>query len=300
MKSSPFALKITSTPPGDAPEWVREKWVGLTLPIAQEASSPQAFVCTDVLARPQSFLSNLLQSLLARSKYKIGYQVESRAAIEILAEKHPDAAEWWQENAPQLTKRGRYFVFQWGFGHVVTSEIQPQSDSPPGFLRLSTFPRSDDPNSIPGAPTLGFGRTALVTMTLFFAMAIAASIFFHAIEDQTTPKTHIRICNGTGDDIQSLTVGSSTIGFLLKNTMTEYRLTEKAFSYASVSAEISGRKFESNIDEKFGEVPLGSGNFTYVVSYVGQAANRRLEAQVCELSRCSCSEHATEMINVHL
>ena len=42
-KGTTFYLLVTATPPGEAPLWVREKWVGIELPLMQRWSIPAFF-----------------------------------------------------------------------------------------------------------------------------------------------------------------------------------------------------------------------------------------------------------------
>ena len=76
-------LEITATPPGQAPEWVREKWIGLEIPLNQQQ---QGLLTIGVLGgHPQN---------------SGGYQVDGKVAIELLEKKSPEAANWWRRNAP--------------------------------------------------------------------------------------------------------------------------------------------------------------------------------------------------------
>lgn len=117
-KQSP-RIHITSVPPGEAPEWVREKWVGLYLPLALRQSRPRTLPTSGVLSAPRNILSWLFALLTARFKRTTGYVVETSVAIQILEANHPDAAMWWKLNTPRLTRPGRYFVFAQEVGHVV-------------------------------------------------------------------------------------------------------------------------------------------------------------------------------------
>jgi hypothetical protein len=84
-------LLVTEVPPGEAPAWVREKWVGLKLPLAQRSSRPIRCTTSGVLTGPRSVfaaLRALLTGKLARSE---GYVVDARAALEILELAHPEA-----------------------------------------------------------------------------------------------------------------------------------------------------------------------------------------------------------------
>jgi len=105
-------------PPGEAPEWVREKWVGLSLPLSQRAGGAKTFFTAGVITGPRGFLPTILAWLTGKFSREEGYLVESRAAIEVLEEAHPDAAAWWRKNTPHLLRANRYLVFHPGAGHV--------------------------------------------------------------------------------------------------------------------------------------------------------------------------------------
>jgi hypothetical protein len=69
-----ISIRITSVPPGNAPEEVREKWVGLTLPV----------VCRNE-ERPK------------------GWAVEWNDAMEMLRKKSFGAWLWWRQNVIPMT-----------------------------------------------------------------------------------------------------------------------------------------------------------------------------------------------------
>jgi hypothetical protein len=94
-------LNISSTPPGEAPEWVREQWVGLSLPLAQQSAAPKNWPMMGVLTGHKSRVLQTLFWMLGRYPLECGYLVESRRAIEILETCHQDAATWWRQNSPQ-------------------------------------------------------------------------------------------------------------------------------------------------------------------------------------------------------
>jgi hypothetical protein len=102
-------IRITSTPPGEAPEHVRKAWVGLVLPLAVPEARTVRTV--GVLSRPKTFLGMLLAQLLGRTKRQSGFIVDADRAVEILDAHSPDAANWWRENATHSIKPGQRFVF---------------------------------------------------------------------------------------------------------------------------------------------------------------------------------------------
>lgn len=105
----PVQIRITSVPPGDAPLWVREKWLGVELTSVLGAS-PQVFRSASVLA-PPSFLASLWRLITRQSRTVNGYPVQITAAIDALGKSSPEAATWWRQNTPQLLSCHRLFVF---------------------------------------------------------------------------------------------------------------------------------------------------------------------------------------------
>ena len=116
-------LRITSVPSGEAPLWVREKWVGLSLPLAQRKAQALSLFTSGVLSGPRGFFSSIGALLAGKLERRSGFLVEARAAIAVLAKSSPEAAAWWHENTPHLLRPKRYFVFPQGVGHV--SETGP-------------------------------------------------------------------------------------------------------------------------------------------------------------------------------
>jgi hypothetical protein len=88
---------VTSVPPGEAPAWVREKWVGLRLPLRQQSKSPGTFPGAGVLTGPRGVLSSLAAWLSGSLVRQEGYLIDTLAAMEVLEGVHPKAAAWWRE-----------------------------------------------------------------------------------------------------------------------------------------------------------------------------------------------------------
>lgn len=113
-------LVITSVPPGEAPEWVREKWVGLSLPLADEAGALHSLPTVGVISHPKTRLGYYRARLTGRVRRASGYIVYSTAAIEVLERSSPEAAAWWRNHVPWVVYPGRILMFQEGVGHVET------------------------------------------------------------------------------------------------------------------------------------------------------------------------------------
>ncbi len=83
-------------PPGEAPLWVRQKWVGLDLPVARYSDRGR-FLGLGVLTMPRSWWGQWLAVARGRAEQIAGYTVEAAPAFGILGEKSPEAAAWWRE-----------------------------------------------------------------------------------------------------------------------------------------------------------------------------------------------------------
>jgi hypothetical protein len=84
---------VESTPLGEAPAWVRESWVGLTLPFVDIALCGIGVLSGTVTDDPPI----------------LSYRVPEADAISLLQVKSPTAAQWWREH--QFPSNGRYFCF---------------------------------------------------------------------------------------------------------------------------------------------------------------------------------------------
>ena len=104
-------IRIKSVPHGEAPETIRQTWIGIVIPVPPRVSRRRTFLGTGVLSGPKNRLGALLAILLGRTRRMTGYMVESKTALELLAANSPEAAGWWRDNAPHFFEPGRAFVF---------------------------------------------------------------------------------------------------------------------------------------------------------------------------------------------
>jgi hypothetical protein len=104
-------VRIIAVPPGDAPAWVREKWVGLELPLAKWSTAVSRRRTAGVLSGPKSFLGVLATLLRGGYQQQSGFEVNVMQALAVLEIRSPDAAQWWRTNAPHLVKSSRFFLF---------------------------------------------------------------------------------------------------------------------------------------------------------------------------------------------
>jgi hypothetical protein len=91
-------IRIHSTPPGEAPEHVRSAWIGLELPLIPGETGPRPVEQVEVLS---------MQKIGAT----MGYLVDGKRAIELLAARSTEAAAWWKENCAAFLEANGCFVF---------------------------------------------------------------------------------------------------------------------------------------------------------------------------------------------
>jgi hypothetical protein len=104
-------MRIIATPSGQAPLWVREKWVGLELPLARHSRAVGART-SGVLDGAPTFLGFLGRLFRGRVSVAKGFAVDAEQAIAVLEARHPDAANWWKANTPGLLGNNRCLLFQ--------------------------------------------------------------------------------------------------------------------------------------------------------------------------------------------
>jgi hypothetical protein len=112
MTETPRKVRIIAVPPGEAPLWVREKWVGLELPLAQKSHAALSRPTDGVLSGPKSALAGLVGFLLGRYSRTSGFVVPVLGALQVLEVASPEAANWWRTNTPHLCKPSRRFMFR--------------------------------------------------------------------------------------------------------------------------------------------------------------------------------------------
>jgi len=100
-------IRVVSIPPGDAPEDIRRAWVGLVLPIPTSGAST---------GRTVGVLSGEPEDEPA------GFPVDGRVAVEALAKRFPDAAQWWRTHARHVTSAGYQLVFPAEVARLVTED----------------------------------------------------------------------------------------------------------------------------------------------------------------------------------
>lgn len=102
-------VKIIALPPGEAPQSVREAWIGLELPIA--GGGMHLALTSGVLTAPRSFWERILHFFTGRMNVKAGFPVVAKEAVDLLAQTRPDAANWWRANCGPMLDGKRLFLF---------------------------------------------------------------------------------------------------------------------------------------------------------------------------------------------
>lgn len=102
-------VKIVRRPIGEAPEWVRDAWIGLSLPLANKRQ--RSWRGVGVLSGPHKALPQFWTVITGKSLSVNGYAVNAKSAVNILAERNAKAAAWWTEHTPVLLDGKRNFVF---------------------------------------------------------------------------------------------------------------------------------------------------------------------------------------------
>jgi hypothetical protein len=127
----PLTLTITSTPTGEAPLWVREKWIGIELPVAQRRPEAKTVRVSGVLTGPKGWVARLVSRFRGEpNQRQTGYIVNTLTAFERLARHSPEALAWWRVNTPHLFAPGRHFMFESTVG-VVRESTAPATSARP-------------------------------------------------------------------------------------------------------------------------------------------------------------------------
>jgi hypothetical protein len=94
-------IRIVKRPRGEAPEEIRDAWIGVLLPIDRRYFPVRPRLVWGALSlRPRQTLQ--------------GYVVDTSAALNLLEKSNPVAAAWWRTNAPHLFKPEGNLLFDHG------------------------------------------------------------------------------------------------------------------------------------------------------------------------------------------
>ena len=114
-------IKIIKRPAGEAPEWVRDAWIGLELIAVNNA--PAKTYGFGVVSGPKSRLGQIFGLITGRAVRYDGFAVRSAQAIALLSAQNIEAANWWRENCPEFTRPEGGLLFQADECEIQTSTI---------------------------------------------------------------------------------------------------------------------------------------------------------------------------------
>ena len=112
-------IRILTIPPGDAPEWVRQAWVELELPLVPQHAGPVDTSFVDEfaarLAKANPKAGDWMRKLTAAAPQPAPEpprdQVYIGEAVAVLAKSNPQAAQWWRDNFRKAIEGGHKFEF---------------------------------------------------------------------------------------------------------------------------------------------------------------------------------------------
>ncbi len=105
-------VRIIACPPGEAPQAVREAWIGLELPLPGGRSGQRrTWLTTGVVSGPRTWWQRLIGILRGSAQVHAGYAVNGLEAVNLLALKDPLAATWWRDNCAYLLDGKRRLLF---------------------------------------------------------------------------------------------------------------------------------------------------------------------------------------------
>jgi hypothetical protein len=104
-------VRIVKRPLGEAPEDIRDAWIGLSLPVLPRYSRIVERRAIGVISGPKSLLGIWWRQLFGSEPRWQAYMVSAETAVNRLADANPSAAAWWRVNTPHLLKPGGCLVF---------------------------------------------------------------------------------------------------------------------------------------------------------------------------------------------
>jgi hypothetical protein len=103
-------IEIVSRPDGEAPEWVRDAWIGLELRALNRV--PEKILGFGVLSGPKSRLGEWFGTFVGRTVSYEGFIVDAVEAVQSLSLHNSEAARWWRENCSHILEPGGSLMFR--------------------------------------------------------------------------------------------------------------------------------------------------------------------------------------------
>ncbi len=101
-------IEVVSTPPGHAPEWVRDAMIGIQIKSAHDQTVTMPTI--NSANAPKTRLGQWLYILQGKAEMRTGYVVHANELLGLLLIKSQAAAEWCLENTPHMAKEGQMFM----------------------------------------------------------------------------------------------------------------------------------------------------------------------------------------------
>jgi hypothetical protein len=114
-----------------------------------------------------------------------------------------------------------------------------------------------------GASYIGKPQVAL---TLLLLLGLAAALYVLIDRPALQPQSNIRVRNASEWPLTEVNVNGVPFGDIAPGQTTSYVPVRPAYRYANVSLAAGGHSMRLQIEDYFGEKPLGKGNFTYVLT----------------------------------
>ncbi len=105
------SIRIIGTPPGEAPEHIRRAWIGVVIPLPEDARRWRSPSRGQVLDGPRLLVNTVLGLVRGRYGKWESHAVEAMEAFDALRRHNAEAAEWWSVNAHHLMRPGRKIEF---------------------------------------------------------------------------------------------------------------------------------------------------------------------------------------------
>jgi hypothetical protein len=104
-------IRIIAPARSEAPEEIRQAWVGIVLPLAANQQGLVSRRCVGVVSGPRHWVGQWALALGGRGRTERGFLVDAKKAIELLEQHNPAAADWWKRNANHLLKPRQQLLF---------------------------------------------------------------------------------------------------------------------------------------------------------------------------------------------
>lgn len=111
--------------------------------------------------------------------------------------------------------------------------------------------------------SIGPWSTFSIVGSAMILIALSVAIFSVYRIDMPIEASMVRVANGTGLPLHSVSINDIFFGDVPVDGASSYQVLKPAYRYAALRLEAAGKKFEMVPEDYVGETPLGKGMFTY-------------------------------------